>query len=245
MKLSNATSINNANLDLKIYLDEEFKWIKFKYLPYSLKKASQIETMNFNKCIERFWCGDDFVYNNIKNEVKLERIENNIFQFIHAEGAHTPFNYDRDLNYIQNGTYSQKIEACITLINAYLQRLKNNGVYDNSIIIIMADHGAGGENDDIILGRANPILLIKGFNEKHNFFTSDLPVSYYDLIDAYTDLLDGRNSTELFSNISYSRLREFICYFWFTETDHMVEYETEGTARDWQNFRETGNVYDR
>jgi arylsulfatase A-like enzyme len=138
------------------------------------------------------------------------------------------------------------------MINAYLQRLKDNVVYDNSVIIIMADHGyiehdtdlILTQEDPIILDRYNSLLLIKGFNEKHELLKSDLPLFHFDLIDVYSDLLSGKKSTDLFSDIAVPRIRKLICYTW-EQDNHIVEYETDGTARDWESFRETGNVYDK
>lgn len=250
--IKNAASINNANIDFGIYTEEELKWVSFKYLPYCMKQYSNIETMDFNKCIEKFWWFNPFVYQNIKDNSELQKIEEGVFHFIHADGGHIPFVYDKNCNWISEGTYFSQLESCITMISAYIQRLKDNGVYDNSVIIVMADHGYIERDTNLILTKDNPVildrynslLLIKGINEEHELIESNKPVSHFDLIKAYADLLAGKKSTELFGDVVVPRTRKLIYYIWEND-NHMVEYETDSTARDWQSFRETGNVYDR
>ena len=111
----------------------------------------------------------------------------------------------------------------------------------------MADHGYGvaGEYEEgtKVLKRFNPVLLIKGVREKHGLIYSDKPVSYFDLPSAYVDLLDGKPSTELFPEAEYPRTRECIWHE-YTKEYHMVKYQTDGKAKEWEKFRETDEVFD-
>lgn len=244
--VSNADSIYNIRIDLTDYAKQELRWILFKYLPYSLKKYSKINDLNFNKCYYDW--KNASIYTEIASHNQLDKQADSMFQFVHVEGAHEPFRYDKDLNIISGGTYSQAIEASITLIKEYIQRLKENGAYDNSIIVIMADHGyctePVSELSENILYRYNPVLLIKGYQEKHEFLETDTPVSYADLTDAYHDLLAGKKSTELFQNID-SNLTRKVIYYEYLKEDQMVEYEIRGRAKDAKEFRQTGNFFDR
>lgn len=255
-KIENSVSIYNFGIDLKKFMDQELKYIQFKYLPYTFKKYSKIETLDFDVCrkdglaLSGYDMGNWSIYNYIQGSSTLDKRNENYFHFIHCEGAHTPYNMDKYLNPIDNGSESQKVSATLTMIKAYLQRLKNNGAYDNSVIVIMADHGQISEADAaaleqpyLYLKRCNPILFIKGINEKHEMITSDRPVSYVDLQDAFCDLIDGKQSTDLFTELQPGRTRTVIWNIW-TEEYHLVEYETTGTAREPKKFTPTGNVYD-
>ena len=117
-----------------------------------------------------------------------------------------------------------------------------NDVYDNSSIVIMADHGYNG--DDKIEGRQNPILYIKGINEHHKMNISDKPISYEDLTNAYLDLLDGKKRTELFKDIPNKRMRRYLLYA-YTKENHMVEYEQTGKAWDLETLKKTGREFNR
>lgn len=242
-EIQNISSVASPSIDLKMFIKQELKYILFKYLPYPLKKYSKIESMDFKLCIEKFRSDNKTMFNEIKNHSSLKKEKDNQFQYIHLEGAHVPFNYDKDLNSICDGTYEQKIEASITITKAYLERLKKNNVYDNSVIIIMADHGYDNQGRSILY-RFNPLFLIKGINEKHEMVESNIPVSYEDLQSIYEELLNDKKSTELFQNMEKNRTRKILWYE-YTKENHMVEYETTGYATDVSKFKQTGNVYDR
>lgn len=244
--IKNDPKFDTVELKFGEYFENEMRYVWFKYLPYAYKKASGIEKMDFGRTVEKFNWGNDTLYNEFKNIPEISGTAGAQFRFIHAEGAHVPLDMDENLNRIERGTYLQKTVATAKVIAAFIERLRESGVYDNSVIVIMADHGyqpAQNQPDNYILSRFNPILLIKGAGEKHDFTISDKPVSYFDLPQAYTELLDGKQSTELFPEASYPRTRTVIWYEIYKE-EHMVEYETDGTATEWDRFRPTGNVFD-
>ena len=243
--IRNNPGIKNANVRIGEFFVQEMRYVWFKYLPYAFKKASGIEWLDFSRCIDMFDWRNDTMYSEFKT-VGISKTSGAQFRFIHAEGAHVPLDMDEDMNRIERGTYLQKTAATAKLIAAFIERLKENGVYDNSVIMIMADHGyqpAEGKPANYILSRFNPILLIKGEGEKHELLYSDKPVSYLDLPQAYNDLLDGRQSTELFPEAEYPRARTVIWYEIYRE-EHMVEYQTDGKATEWDKFHETGAVFD-
>ena len=243
--IKNNPGTRNVSLRFGEYFKQEMRYVWFKYLPYGLKKASEIEKLNFGNTIDKFKWGNDVLYNEFNNVSEIEKTSGAQFRFIHAEGAHVPLDMDENMNRIKDGTYIQKTTATAKLIASFIDRLKANGVYDNSVIVIMADHGYQPKNapENYILSRFNPILLIKGVNEKHDLIYSEKPVSYLDLPQAYEELLDGKQSTDLFADIEYPRTRKVIWYEIYKE-EHMVEYETDGKATEWDKFRETGEIFD-
>lgn len=236
------------SMDFYMYFRQEMKYILFKYLPYAYKQYAQIDGFDFGRALEQYSYYDDDVYNSIINHPELTKVDHNVFQYVHIEGAHLPFKVDKDLNSIENGTYTQKVEASIKIIDEYLTRLKNNDAYDNSVIIIMADHGYYDVDHDSygeeVLERFHPILLIKGFHEEHELERSDIPISHSDLMDAYMKLMDGKVREEVFPAVDPNRKRTVIWQEYRGE-DHMVEYELEGNDFKRQDFKLTGNVYDR
>ena len=239
--LKNVISSNDSKLDEFTYFKEQTKYVLFKYLPFPLKKLSHINTMNFLTTNKDLYFSDNIINYNKFVENKVNMIDNKCFQFIHIDGAHVPFDLDENVNRIENGTYNQKVKAMLKITKAYLNRLRENNIYDNSVIIIMADHGFADGN---IIGRQNPILYIKGIDEHHDMIYSDIPVYQVDLIDAYLELLDGKKSTELFSNIDGNRERRFL-YYEYTKEDHMVEYVQKGKAWNEDTLVPTGVEFNR
>lgn len=245
--IKNSTASGDYKLTFKMYFPQEIKYIKYKYLPYFLKKYSAIETMDFNGLVDKYIYDDRDVYSLIRGTSELEKTDASSFKFIHTEGAHIPFNYTKDLYYLTDayGTYPMKIEATITLTKAYLDRLKENGTYDNTVIIVMADHGNTNLNSatDMFV-RANPMFMIKGIGEHHEFTVSQKPISYLDLMGIYTKLLDGATAEESTADIPDKRERYFMWYRNFRHEDHMEEYVVKGKAWDWQTFEKTGREFD-
>lgn len=228
------------------FFTEEIRYVSFKYLPYIFKKYSDIENMDFNRTIDMFDWRNDALYEGFTSGSALKTSKGAQFRLIHAEGAHVPLDMDEDFNRITGGTYLQKTAATAKLIGAFVEQLKAAGVYDNSVIVILGDHGyqpASGAPENYILSRFNPVLLVKGIDERHDFRISDKPVSYLDLPQAYLDLLDGKQTEELFPEAEYPRTRTVIWYEIYNE-DHKEEYITDGKATEWERFVHTGRVYD-
>lgn len=243
--IKNNPNFENVTMKFGAFFEQEMRYVWFKYLPYAFKKVTDIEYLDFGSSIDKFDWRNDVLYKEFTS-TGISESTGAQFRFIHAEGAHVPLDMDEHMNRIEHGTYLQKTTATAKLIAAFIERLKENGVYDNSVIVIMADHGyqpAQGQPDNYILSRFNPILLIKGMGEKHDLVYSDKPVSYLDLPQAYNDLLDGKQSSELFPEAEYPRTRRVIWYEIYKE-EHMVEYQTDGKATEWDKFRETGAVFD-
>lgn len=244
--IENSTDYHIYNLPLKTFLREEMKYIRFKFLPYFLKKYSDIESMDFNGLVDKYIWDDHTLYGMIDDTPRLKKTAGRSFRFIHTEGAHIPFKYDKDLNILDGyGTYEQKIEATIKLQAAYLERLKENGAYDNSVIVIMADHGNTNLNTSTdMLVRANPMFMVKGVNEHHEFAVSDKPLSYLDLMDIYSELLDDKSAVEATAHIPDERERIYIWYRNFLLEYHMEEYSVKCKAWEWRKFTKTGREFD-
>lgn len=247
-----ARDIRNFSFDNKAntlsFLKQEVKYDLFKYLPFYLKKFSRIESMNFivtrEMSSDELFVWDDTVFYDDYIERNVEISDDNEFKYIHLEGAHYPFDCDKHFKKKENGTYEDKIEGSIRLIDKYLKYLKENNVYDNSAIIILADHGFWWDiDDDSLLKRQNPILYIKGFNEKHDRMVSNEKVSFDNLQDIYRELLDGKKTDKLFDNIDTSNPRRFLLYR-VSGYDHMEEFLQYGHSKDLKTLKKTGNIYD-
>lgn len=245
-KVVNNTEAFNLSFSNECYVRQQTKYVLFKYLPFFLKKYSKIDYFEMNSCktdyIPEAFTFDDLEMYGYITKSDLERIDDNYFHFIHIDGAHVPFDLDENLNKISNGTYSQKVNASIKIVNSYLERLREDGSYDNSVIIIMADHGYKDLEGNGT--RTNPILYIKGLDEHHDMITSDKAVSYVDLMEVFSDLLDGKKSTEVFPNVSSERERSYISYN-YLEEDHMEEMVASGKAWDFSKMSKTGVEFNR
>jgi hypothetical protein len=242
------TNVVSSSMSIFHFFKCNLKYVGYKYLPYNLKKYAKIEKMNFNygkkTDYDNFYSWDNIDnYKMIKNaNVTIDTTKQ--FKFIHTNGSHVPYTMDGELNRVseKKATYQSEINASIKLLDSYINLLKENNIYDNSVIIILADHGyANGDR----IGRQNPILYIKGINETHKqTVVSDKKVSQTDLMDAYKLLLDDKSSKDLFKNIPVDRVRTFIEYR-FTKENHMTEYKLDGHAWESEKAVKTGREFNR
>lgn len=237
----------NSKIDLYSLFKQEVKYDLFKYLPFGLKKYSSIETLNYSKC-KKLNKNDSeydiFSWNNVFNYEHWNKInlqKNNYFHFLHIEGAHFPYDLNKNLEKLTDETnYDDKLGATISMIDTYLTRIKDSGMYDNSVIIILSDHG---QNDLNPVGRQNPILYIKGIDEHHKLEVSNKKVSYVDLNESiYKDLLDNKKSFELLENVDNDRIRR---YLWYKDYDDMYEQTLDGHAWETEKLINTGKRYKR
>ena len=178
---------------------------------------------------------------NVLDDIKTQK--NNYFQFLHIEGGHYPWDIDKDFNPKSPATYDDKISSSITVVEKYLDRIKKSGQYDNTAIIILADHGHNYDDYASSKGRQNPILYIKGVNETHDEMQiSNKKVSFADLNDIYKDLLDDKKSNELLTDIGDDRIRYFM---WYEKYDYIYEQSLDGFAWETDKLTDTGKVYER
>lgn len=247
------TNVMNQKSEINSYFEFaklECKLVGFRYAPFDFKKFCRIWPDSVSNLMETNLEYPAFKSSNLEfferiHTSEVSRTQENCFKFIHVEGSHVPYWYDKDMNLTYAGDYRSSLEASLTLTKAYLQKLKEAGVYDNSVIIVMADHGTNGEYYLEPMGRQNPILFVKGIGEQHAFEVSQAPVSYADLQTAFQRLLDGNDSREIFDyHEGDERQRRYIQYA-IDEEEAMYEYVTIGHASDDEAMTATGNTYFR
>lgn len=243
--------------DAPLFNKRIIKMVGMKYAPYLLKPKCwfNVDMLNNQEMTPKdealfSWKNKDF-YDDVKED-DITYVDGKRFKLIHLMGAHVPFYYDKDVNEIDNANYYTCIESSMTVTMAYLDKLREAGVYDNSVIIVLSDHGYNIEGDAVDTpqrnenetGRQHPVLFVKGLNESHDFQVSGAPISYEDLVDAYYKLMDGAASDDCFAyKEGDQRERRYLLYKYLGE-DHMVEYVQTGYAGDESTLVLTGRVFD-
>ncbi|MGN0514686.1 MAG: sulfatase-like hydrolase/transferase [Lachnospiraceae bacterium] len=189
------------------YFSLEKEWLRlvfFRYMPYQLKPLFVQQFDAFDNIIKSSIENKEIVFGD-SNKILYDKLDNEdvtvenekYFKWIHLNGAHPPFAYDRDFQRIPGDgvTYEESVRSSISLVNKYLDELKEAHVYDNSVIIIMADHG-------YLNMRQNPLLMIKGKDEHHEFMISEHPVSYEDMAETFIQMEQGASGNAVFELIS-------------------------------------------
>ena len=245
-------NIHDAEVDFKSrdeFMETEKELFIFKYAPYQLKRDHVPDMLTFyrtqqiNGDMDIFSDNNENFYNKIHSE-PIVMTQDKCFKFIHIEGAHVPFRYNKDVERIdtEDGSYEQNVLCSITIMNAYLSALKEAGAYDNTAIIIMGDHGFNYDNDEY-WGRWNPALLVKGIDEHHEYTESLAPLSFDDLQEAYRRLEEGQPAEACF-DAEEGDMRERR-YMHFIREAKITEYIQTGYAADEETLVPTGRVFER
>ncbi len=199
-----------------------------------------------------------------------------VFKFYHLNGIHLQLVLNENLEYgwlptkranmVRQGAGIMKIAAI------FLERLKSLGVYDNSLIFIVGDHGSGvadaGVNVSPLTQQFNksgpykgnfktfkatgiPLILAKGLGAKGDLKASDAPVCLGDIPETVVEELglDARFPGKSLFAVGEGEKRERI-FRGFVGPQEDVEYlaplweyAVNGFSWNDESWRETGNVY--
>ena len=230
--LNKANSLNFINLIIV-----QTKYSYYKYAPYSLKILNNITRLNYNdlKPNDNYVTNNKLFYDGMDD---VKKIDDNVYKLIHIDGAHWPYSYGDGMKPV-NGTYDDAIKASATIIEKYLKTLKENNLYDNSVIVILADHGRLTDGD--LKMRTNPILYIKGLNEIHEYNVSQDKVSYMNLDSAFIELLSGSDGKNLF-NKNDNFEREVYLYE-FNNDKELFEWKQPSNAWDFESLYQSGKTF--
>lgn len=107
------------------------------------------------------------------------------FKYFHSVFTHLPYGIDKDGNLVSAGKYPDEGEKnynggesayysakkFIELFSDWCSWLKEQGIYDNTYIILLSDHGNSvSDNNPLVSGtthnRLNALLLVKGYDAK-------------------------------------------------------------------------------
>lgn len=144
--------------------------------------------LSFNSSIYGISVFNHDLYNGIQNHCIVSD-DRKICTFIHAWGMHEPYYLDSQW---QQGTKDDASNLCMKIVTAYVEKFKEIGVYDNSTIIVTADHGV-----HYINGCA-PAMLIKPKGHTSNSITRNSApgVLQTDLLPTILDSI-GQDSTRI------------------------------------------------
>lgn len=123
------------------------------------------------------------------------------FKLYHLWGVHPALELNENLEYedmpLTRINYKRQSKAILKIIDQFLNILKKNGIYDQTMILIAGDHGCpfariglklpedlseehkSGDNE--IIAKAIPLVLVKPFNVSGEMTISDAPVTLGDI----------------------------------------------------------------
>jgi len=259
--------IRKGIVNIKSCIDEFYNITLFRYTPNFFKKYFY----TINTAVDNKLRKEDLVF---ADQVisKSEAVKGKYsFKIFHLSGAHPPFCLNEKLEYEEleysRNSYEIQSQAALEITKRFLTSLKNIGIYDNSMIFIVGDHGSGSfgvnvqasgctEDNKVvnitssnIIASGIPLILVKPFASTAGLKISDAPVSLSDIpktIISELGLKDDLPGRSMFTiNESDIRERRFLAYNWEHEywnkayLPAMQEYIVTGFSWLNQSWRPT------
>lgn len=214
--------------------------VTYRICPYLIKDFITFDSLAFKfyatYIIEEsasYW-NDDY----LENMNSIEFVDENIMTVNHLNGLHSPC------------VVPDEIDNCFGIMTTFVDELKANGVYDDSLIIFMSDHGWHNEDSTTDGWGATPMLFVKAPHASNDDTVfSSAPVSTLDILGTIADetgigKIDGLTSLNDFDENSqrvryfydrfYSEDLPFVyskgMLFYFSPYNCFIEYEIDGDS---------------
>lgn len=221
--------------------------VLYRYMPHILKRFFWLYTGEFDQ-YQLGSSGQEYAINDaaylsglLEKGLSVNN-EKNIFRLVHLNGAHPPYQlneYAQEVGEEQTSSEQQRKGALYILEN-YIDKLKELGLYEDATIVIMADHGQKNLLEHGILLVKEPG---KAEEKREAFIESDFPVSYFDLHAALFDVL-GMSQGKPFGELEDTDRKR---YFYFNDTNagkmQVVEYAVDADLNQEDSIHETGVVF--
>lgn len=207
--IANIESEENQIGSYKLLGEKLYKVVGFTFAPHLAKRYFLINTNEFDEAKEQVnnysTNNVTFIQNYRSQQFSISNAYNSAFRLYHLDGVHSPFITGADGKKSAEATRETTSIALMEMILSMIEDMKQKGVYDDSTIIITADHGNVGETEWTL-------LLIKEANYSAPYKTSHLPISGFDLPIYWGDLfgisLDNQTYGMHLADITESIKRE-------------------------------------
>lgn len=232
----------------------------YRTMPYLLKANYLYTSEMINGMVVTEISYDKPVFNTLDGIVYQEfdegltfTDEKNAFKFIHLNGAHAPYYLDRNCNMVdyKDSNLLEQCRGSMELVYKYLEELKRLDKYEDSMIIITADHGENYVTEELEQN-TNPILFIKPMNNDNDKLEiSDVYASQNDILPTIASQLgleyDKEWGLDLLHTNGEDKLRKRYHYYAVVENSLQTKnrtYEIIGSSLDFNNWNATDEYHE-
>lgn len=234
----------------------------FRIMPYILKDYYSYTAEEINDLVinQRTWEKNPYIVDDAKIKRNLDFAglsigkDKRAFRFIHMFGAHPPYSLNRNGERVNEdkSLWLEQYMGSMQIVYRYLEELQKIGAYDNSTIIITADHGENFESNNILPENTNIVLFIKpkGVSEGEIQY-SDVYASQDDLLPTIAAMYNIDSKFEvgvdLFSDDVNYKERERYHYFHVVKETIQTStrtYKIKGSSLDFENWKATEEYHD-
>ncbi len=174
------------------------------------------------------------------------------FRFIHLKGAHSPFIMNQNAQRASSGTSRAKqIVGTFKIVEEYIKQLKELGVYDQTTIIVTADHGDFEHDVETLTKTTSPLLMVKPAQDAQAdaepLMVSQAKTGHMDYPATLVASVGGdasRWGTTVWEATEAPRRRFYITTDEREKKDRgFIEYEIDGPVWEISNWKKTGQTW--
>lgn len=246
--IKNIEELNNNISYVPSILQTMYKLSLFNVSPHFLKQYIAFDTAELSPLVadNSYRIDDAEFYESYKNNNGFSYTNDydNTVRFYQLNGAHIPYILNKDgVKENQKTSLEEQIEGSFNSISRMIKDMKENGVYDDSRIIILSDHG------DYYLAQ-HSIILYKDKGATSPYKVDSSPISTYDISPTLASIVTGDYS--LFGSGKTindqtgikTRTRTFTLGEMKLKYNTILEYSTNSTADDKEALRFCGYFHD-
>lgn len=202
---------NISNETVRLYVDKVISQMvssgRYRSMPLVIKSYYSYSNSDFDKCVNLdnvyVWGTDADVYWKLHNNgITVDKSLGKTFSLYHLKGAHVHCYLRENMEY--DNSYEDPLaqwRASMKIAYEFMDQMKASGIYDDSTIIIMADHGPNGPTRSILdtMGiffneDIHPIFFIKKPGETHeSMIVDDTDTSHEAFHGTIMELIDESN----------------------------------------------------
>lgn len=206
-----------------------FETVRFRMMPFAIKYEGLVMTLNGMRSYVNV-SAESLLFP-ILARAKIDDGLVNNFEHFHTHGAHPAYDMDKNGNAVVPQTSDQGyydmayfvLHRLAELMKAYRER----GIYDNSMIVVMGDHGRVDAQDE----KARPMLWVKPFRATGPMAVSKVPTWSLKVNPLLRQSRENDLTAEQVVDVLRSSERIYQHMGWF-EWDDIVDYY----------YDESGNV---
>lgn len=268
MSIDNSVSNSETRISFIGTLKQMGRISLYRNVPYALKSRFRYggESVNENVIFipksapQRCITSNDVAFYNrlVSDGIAVSGSYSKAFRLYHMWGAHPGGKFDQNMQPAKQGSTTQCIRGNFLIIQDYIRQMKELGVYEDSTIIITADHGSSNGSSDkrpLVIDSAPTVaMLVKPSGcgmSNEGVTTSTAPVCHADLFSTVIASLDGnyeKYGTPVWNHTEgEQRTRYYYNQALYSDEDGEIalrEYAVTGDARDVSNWKLTGNDWD-
>lgn len=187
-------------------------------------------------------------YSGLREEgLTVDKDSNGAFIFYHMQGSHDPFVMNENGEYDRTASAEQQTAGNLNMIKKYIELLKEQGVYDDTTIIITADHGLTGTITELDYPRTITCMVkYPGASEAEKIETNSAPINHDNIRATVLKYLGIDHSVYGPAVDEVPEDAEITRYFYMSAADKnkglhrdydLVTYEITGDIRDFENWK--------